>query len=113
MRIYIAGPYGKHSLSVEQREANVKVAIESTRELIKLGHHPYVPHLSHYIHEGWEDSPDEKSWKKSDLVWLKVCDAILMVGDFESSPGALNEREEAQKLGLKVFYSIQQLVKEP
>jgi hypothetical protein len=106
MRIYVAGPYGSHDLPAEKRLANTMVAIRAGRELIKKGHEPYIPHLSHFVHEGWPDSPEADTWKRLDLVWLPFCEAILMVGNWQTSSGAIDELNASMRLGHFIFYSL-------
>jgi hypothetical protein len=109
MKIYIAGKYGAHSLPVKQRLANVNKAIEIGRELIRMGHCPFIPHLSHYIHEGWANQVDSNAWYAIDIIWLQCCDAILMLDNWEDSQGAKLEHELAIRLHLPIYYSLGEL----
>ena len=116
MKIYIAGPYTPrncdlHTASIIAHR-NTKRAIEFFWKLIRKGHYPYVPHLTHFVHlETPENAPllPQDFWYNFDLEWLKCCDAILMMPGWETSRGARLEHETAKKLGLKIYYHVDQV----
>jgi len=110
MRIFIAGKYGSHELPSDVRLSNVHKAIDAARELIKLGHSPFCPHLSHFVHEdwGWEGSTPE-CWYKIDNEWLSCADAVLMLDNWQDSPGAMAELALAIRLFKPVYLSIQEV----
>ena len=108
MKIYIAGKYGSHDLPTDERLANTMKAIEVGRELIKKGHMPFIPHLSHWIHEGWGwQGSTSELWYSIDLEWLRCCDAILMLDGWEDSVGAGMELDCAKLLGMTVYYDLE------
>jgi len=80
-------------------------------QVILLGHHPEVPNLYHYIHKGWQDSPDESVWLDICLSGLRGCDAILMCGDWQDSEGCKEELARAKQMGLKIYYSLKEIPK--
>ncbi len=99
-RVYISSPYSNGDPVV-----NVKRAIYIAEEVWTLGFIPYLPHLNHFWHSilphSWED------WLELDLAWLEKCDIILRLdGD---SKGADLEVKEAQRLGIPIAYSIEEL----
>jgi hypothetical protein len=107
LRIYIAGPYSADSLA--DREANVDAAIGAAIELFRLGHFPYVPHLTHFVdlrahalgaNLDWDD------YLRWDEAWLEVCDALVYLSP---SPGADRELEFARSLGKTVYLSVNQI----
>lgn len=99
MKVYIAGPYTKGDVVV-----NVRNAIAAADELLALGHHPFIPHLTHLWHMV---SPKEyEEWLAIDLVWLRVCDALLRIPG--ESSGADKEVDAARELSIPV-YSIEEL----
>ena len=107
MKIYVAGPYGRRKgLSDAECEANVRVAIDAGRALIAKGHIPFIPHLYHYVHVGWSDSPDEEVWLRIASSWIEHCDALLLLPG--ESAGAQHEVELA--LGKKVYRSIEEVL---
>lgn len=104
MRIYIAGPYT--ASSKEKVRRNVNRAIDAGIAILRKGHYPFIPHLTHYVDTRaikrgitltWEDYVD---W---DMQWLKTCDALLFLGP---SRGANLELQEAKKLRKKIFRSV-------
>ena len=104
MRIYIAGPL--QAATPAEQSANIGRALMAATAMLKLGHTPYVPHLTFYwdsFLDGHPDRPSYEDWLAYDFQWLAVCDAILYLG---SSPGADRELEQARRLGLNIFFSI-------
>jgi 2'-5' RNA ligase len=104
MRIYVAGPYT--APTAEGKLENTNRAIDAGIELIKRGHSPFVPHLTHFIDErataqGY-DIPWEK-WMELDFGELDVSDALLFLAP---SRGALMELERAQSRGIPIYRSI-------
>jgi hypothetical protein len=107
LRVYVAGPYS--ASTKKEVEQNVKEAIEVGVAILKKGHYPYIPHLTHYVEllsqeQGlglrWEDYVD---W---DLTWLEVCDAFLYMG---SSKGADIELGYAKRLGKIIFLGLDEI----
>lgn len=100
MRMYVAGPYTKGNV-----EENVRQAILAGDELRKLGHTPYIPHLSHY----WDKlrPHDLDFWYIFDLEWLEVCEGLLRLPG--ESVGADNEVHYARVMGIPVFYSLDEV----
>jgi len=116
MRVYIAGPYSprksrtKHE-ALQEVSKNVQRAIEAAIALIEKGHYPYVPHLTHFIHINPKCPKDYgPSWYyEYDKTFLEHwAEALLYLG---SSEGADRELELAKKLGLKIFYSLDEVPK--
>lgn len=100
LKIYVAGP-----ISADTKEgilANVEVAKRVTVELIKKGHYPYTPHLLCLLgHEQtWE------FWMKFDEQFLRCCDAFFHIAP---SRGTDLELALAKELGMKIFYSLEEV----
>jgi hypothetical protein len=99
-RIYVSGP-----LSTGDRQANLRRAIEATRELIRRGYAPLCPHLTHYV-----DPTDElghDTWLEVDRPWVLAADAVLRLPGV--SVGADMEVAWAHEVGIPVVYSIDEL----
>jgi len=108
VKIYIAGPYTADKTN--QIEANVLRAIEAGLEVFKKGHFPYIPHLTHYVDIVAKNRNLNMCWAdyiKWDFEWLVSCDGLLFLG---VSPGANKELEEAKRLGLKIYYSSEEIL---
>jgi hypothetical protein len=80
--------------------------INASNELMRMGWATYCPALDflNFLLAGL-DLPVDKIFA-IDLAWVDVSDAILMVGNWEKSKGAVGEHMRAIKLGLSVYYSI-------
>lgn len=102
MWIYVSGPY-----TGGNRGANVSRAIRAGLRLREMGHVPIIPHLFHLAH--LIDPQPYDFWMSWDLELLRRCDAILRFSG--ESPGADKEVEAAERAGLKVYYSIDEVPK--
>lgn len=104
MKIYVAGPYS--AKTKRQVQENVNAAMRAGAYLLRIGHTPFIPHLTHYFHlfttaEGTPFSyEDYMAWDES---WLTACDALLYLGE---SPGADKELQIALVRGLLTFHDI-------
>jgi len=108
MRIYIAGPYCPVDCDLHDAariaDRNVKKAISKFHELRALGHEPFVPHLSHYIHI---QAPEDYGywWVEYDMTFLEHwAEAIYMLKGWDDSKGSCQELNRAIELKLKVIY---------
>jgi hypothetical protein len=108
MLVYVAGPYSHPT--EEGRLANVEGALRAGYEVLRRGHHPIIPHLSHWF-DLWHESAfgermDGEDYMQWDFVMLRRCDALLLLG---SSPGADREVALARELGIPVYTSLNAL----
>lgn len=103
MKVYIAAPYSRGDTVL-----NVRNAVQAADQVLALGHHPFVPHLTMLWHtispKPYED------WLAIDLVWLRECDCLIRL-DGESS-GADKEVVEAVRLGMTVFGGVEAFARE-
>lgn len=109
LRIYVAGPYT--APTDKGKLENTVRAMDAGLTLYKLGHYPYVPHLSHWLDirarqtnvaMSWED------WMEWDEVWLESCDALLYLA---SSPGADRELAQARARSKVIYRSLDEVPK--
>lgn len=101
MKVYIAGPYTEGDVAL-----NVRKAIVAGDAVYKAGHHPFIPHLTHFWHMVCP-GPYEQ-WLAIDLEWLPTCQALVRLpGD---SSGADKEEAVAEKLGIPVYYGLEQFI---
>lgn len=111
MFVYVSGPYTVRDpdLAADERAQlladNVERADRAAIAVIAKGHRPFVPHT---MMEGWEDLGRVGRDEVMDLclAWVGKCDGLLYLGP---SPGADRERAEAERLGLPVFESVDEL----
>ena len=116
-RVYIAGiltPVGYFS-------TNPAIDyIVACREMIKwgwqalqAGFDPFVPALDQmfwYV-MGEGEYMTEAQVKRYSKSWLEVCDALVLTPGWQKSKGTLVEIERANKLGIPVFKSLEELVR--
>jgi Domain of unknown function (DUF4406) len=100
-KVYIASPY-----TTGDKEENVRISLEVANELINMGFCPFAPLLSHYQNQ-LHPQPEEK-WLEMDFEWVKVCDYLLRLPG--KSKGADMEVKVAEENGIKVVFSIDELV---
>lgn len=97
MRVYVAGPY-----TIGDTAVNVRVAIMAGDQLIRSGHVPFVPHLSHFWHMLYPHKYETWIWYSAE--WLKVCGAVVRLKG--ESVGADMEVHWAQQHGIPIFGSV-------
>lgn len=105
MRVcYIAGPF--RSSDHAQRAAHVLTAQAAAVDLARIGFAPYCPHanLGHAF-----GAIDERVATEVNTAFLRLCDAFLLLPGWGESLGTRAELEEARRLGLPVFESIQEV----
>jgi len=100
MLIYIASPYSLGDIAV-----NVRNSLMVADEVLKKGHIPFCPCLTHFWHflspKPWE------VWLEIDSAILERCDALLRLdGDSE---GADREVGQARYLGIPIYYSLEEV----
>lgn len=98
--IYIAGPYTTGDVN-----ENVRNALIAAEQIVERGHTPVVPHLSHFWHlvfpHEWE------YWMHLDSALLSRCDGVFRL--YGDSSGADREVAQAEREGLPVFYSLDEI----
>jgi len=100
--VYIAGPYIDAN-----HEQNVEYAINLADELYSSGIClPIVPHLHYYWYR--LHPHDIGFWDEMHYQIMKRCDAVLAF-DAPNSVFDLEEIVEAERLGIPVFYSTDEL----
>lgn len=100
-RVFISGPYTLGDVAI-----NVKNAMNVANDLINAGYAPFCAHLTHFLHIN-NQQPYEK-WIEIDLVFLETCHALLRIPG--ESKGAEIEVMTAKRLGIPVFYSLNELI---
>lgn len=103
LKVYIASPYTKPE---GEQEKNTIESFRMASVLMGLEFCPYAPLWSHYLHQHFPQ--DYETYLKHDLEWLECCDFVLRLPG--ESRGADIEVKHAEKLGIPVCYSIEQLL---
>ena len=102
--VYVAGPFrGPHSWAIEQ---NIRRAEDLALEVWRLGAACVCPHANTRFFQG---ALPDKVFLDGDLAILQRCDAVLMVSAWEKSVGSQEERREAIRCQIPVFYSLPDL----
>ena len=100
MIIYIAAPYTNGDTAW-----NVNIATKYADAIIEKGHTPYIPHLTHFWHL---ISPKLKEfWLEYDLKFLPKCDCLYRAVGY--SKGADAEVRQAKKLGMYIYYNMEDI----
>jgi len=109
IRVYIAGPYkGKDNF---EKIKNISLAREAAYKLIKLGFYPYCPHTATGFFDLYYPDISDATYINMHLQWLYYCQAVLVLSGWENSQGTLFEIEEANRNGIPIFYSIEDIMK--
>jgi hypothetical protein len=102
--VYVAGPFrGANSWEIEQ---NIRRAEALALDVWRMGAAVICPHANTRFFQG---AADDEVWLSGDLEILSRCDAVLLTPDWERSAGAMEERETALNLGIKVLYTLREL----
>lgn len=104
VHVYVAGPYSNPD-PVE----NTHRAVLAGERLYAEGFFPVVPHITMVQHLIVPHEPAH--WYERDLHALSRCDALLRLPGF--STGADDEVQFAQRHGIPVYFSIEQLIANP
>lgn len=103
IKVFISSPYTLGDVAV-----NVKTQLDTADELMNHGFIPFVPLYSHFQH--MIHPRPYQDWLQLDLEWLSVCDCLLRLPG--ESSGADKEVKEANRLGIAVFHSINELIEQ-
>lgn len=101
-RVYIAAPYSRGIPD----EIMARV-IDAAERLVNYDYVPFIPHTMTFL---WavRHQHQVQFWYDFDLQWLSTCDALLRLPG--ESRGADAEVVYAERLGIEVFGSIEELV---
>lgn len=107
LKIYVAGPYTAPDDAAV--EANVRKAIDAGIAILKRGHYPFIPHLTHFVDKRSAEVKAGLRWEDYlvwDRAWLEDCDALLFLGH---STGADLELRWAEEAGKTVFRTLSEI----
>ena len=112
MRLYIAGALSSKekndrtpSQVVVDYIQNVNKMCKVASEVRRKGHYPFVPALDFLlgaINGDWA----EEEYRGIGMSFLEVCDGILVIS---MSWGVQQELDLAEKLGLKIYHSVDEI----
>lgn len=100
--IYVAGPcMGK---TISETRANIRRADIYGEAIVKeCKFMPFVPHVNTVFYDGLAD---DKFFFEGNMEFLRRCDAVFFIPGWEESAEACAGKEEAEKIGLPIFMSI-------
>lgn len=104
--VYVAGPYSAKTR--EGVEENIRRAELLGLCVAELGAMPVIPHCN-TSHPLFESAQPYDFWLRGTLELMRRCDVVILTSDWERSSGARGEREEAERIGLPVFESPEEL----
>ncbi len=104
--VYISGPMtAKYGRSIEQNTAD---GVAVYLSLLGRGIPCFCPHLSGAFPSAWT-ALDHGSWLNYDLAVIDRCTHVLLMDRWETSAGAVIEKEYAEKIGKPIIRSIDEL----
>ena len=102
--VYIAGPFrGPNAWAIE---CNVRVAENAALSVAMAGFCPLCPHA---MFRHFDKTLPDSFWLSATQDLLRRCDAMLLVGNWERSQGALAEKVLAESLNIPVVYDVAEL----
>ena len=110
-----AGPYSptRHEGNdcLQEVQLNVDRAVDAGILLLKLGHEPFIPHLSHYVALRPQANFLKTVYYDWDLSFLDHwAEGLVFLG---SSPGADRELARAKDRGLTIFNNLMEAAAAP
>lgn len=105
--VFIAGPISNRgTLPPEKQKENVAAAAKAGLQLLVLGYSPIIPHLSWFIDSAHVFS---EYWYEADYELVRRSDYVLRLPG--ESAGADREVALAESLNIRVFRSVQDMVR--
>ena len=105
--VFVSGPFRARDPSNHwEVEQNIRVAEEYALQVWKAGAVAICPHTNSRFFQG---AAADNIWLAGYLEVLLRCDAMLVVGDPNSSQGTRAEITMAEKNNIPIFYSLKDL----
>jgi hypothetical protein len=104
--VYLSGPMTAKDGHL--MEENVAAGLRVHLDLLRRGIPNFCPQLSGAFPSAWADVPWQQ-WIAFDLKVIDRCTHVLMLPRWESSQGAVVEKEYAESRGIPVIYDIDSL----
>lgn len=103
--VYVAGKFS--APDQWQRRKNVHRATDLAFAVAEAGAMPLNPLANTEVFYG--TLSETEFWYPGTMELLRRCDAMILVPGWEGSRGVAAEIEEAKRLGLPVFYRVDEL----
>ena len=111
--VYIAGPYtGLHydHRSYFEIDRNIMRALEAAAALARAGIGFFCPH-GHSAHfEVVTPEVGPAFWYELDIHFMKACDALLLLPNWEASKGSVKEKQLMEEWGKPIFYTLDEAI---
>ena len=109
-KIYVAGSYnGPDVITVLN---NMRIGMRASLNVLKAGFAPFCPwfdyHFQLVLYPG--EHLDIKDYYNYSMAWLRASDAVYVCNYREDSNGTKAEIEEAKRLNIPVYFSLQDLI---
>jgi hypothetical protein len=102
--IFLACKYTEpHTFQIQRNIWNASIYAQ---EVALLGAVPLCPAT---IGSNYEGIQDYLWWGEAYMTLMRRCDAVFMVPGYDRSNGATKEEVEALRLGMPVFYTLEDL----
>lgn len=111
--VYIAGPYtGVHHdwRSYFEIDRNINRALEAAAALAQAGIGFFCPHAHSAHFEVIRPEVKAPYWYALDIHFMRSCDALLLLVNWQHSKGSLEEKRLMEKWGRPVFESVDSVI---
>jgi len=91
--------------------SNLDESIEAAVEIWNKGHYPYPPGWDFLIFMRMRNVDMDRIYEAS-IEWLKCCDSIFVLNGYHDVPkstGVIKEVKEAVALGIKFYWSMDEI----
>lgn len=105
--IYIAGPY--RAATAWDIEQNIRRAERDAMTVAEAGHAFVCPHTMTRHMDG---TITDDYWLAMTIELMRRCDAVLVGDGWASSEGTCAEVEEAKRLGIPVYFTAVEAIRE-
>lgn len=115
IKVYVAGAYSDSDVISVLR--NIGRGEHYAVELFMKGFAPFTPwHDKDFVLRNWDKEQNVEMFYKYSMEWLRASDCVFIIPniegmrDYQESKGTLKEIEEAEKLGIPVFYKMDDIL---
>lgn len=110
MIIYLSGAYTADTK--EQVEENILIAERYAIDIWNLNHSVFSPHLNSNLFNFKGCKSSHSDYLNFDKRMLCACEAIFMLPNWKTSPGAKEEYELAKRISMPIYYELDEIPKE-
>lgn len=102
--LYVAGPY--RAPTKEGVDLNISAAKHVAALACRKGYAPLCPHMNTAHMDHIVPDLGDEFWLAITMEMMRKCAAVVLVPGWSRSSGTLAEIEEAKRLGIPVFESV-------